>query len=95
MLDAEQALFYARDPAGYVSPARGAEVLDNAELAAASQAPPQATPGMPDERDADANGAGALGVWWLLGLAAALAALNARPLRAARSGVSASQRPCA
>ncbi|HSW24292.1 MAG TPA: S8 family serine peptidase, partial [Burkholderiaceae bacterium] len=79
MLDAEQALYYARDPAAYVSPARGAEVLDNAELATASQAPPQATPGLPDERDADANGAGALGAWWLLGLAVALGALSRRP----------------
>jgi len=79
MLDAEQALFYARDPAGYVAPARGAEVLDNAELAAASQAPPQATPQLPDERD-EATGAGAFGGWWLLGLALALAALVGAPL---------------
>ncbi|HEY6512133.1 MAG TPA: S8 family peptidase [Burkholderiaceae bacterium] len=100
VLDAEQALFYARDPAAYVSPARAAEVLDNPELAAAGQAPPQATPELPDERD-DANGAGALGAGWLLGLALVLVALSRRPcaltttLRAARSGVSASERPCA
>jgi len=81
MLDAEQALFYARDPAGYVAPARGAEVLDNAELAAASQVAPQAAPGSPAELEAG-TGAGAFGVWWLLWLAAALGALRAVPRKA-------------
>jgi len=82
MLDAEQALFYARDPAGYVPPARSAEVLDNAELAAASQVPPQVAPGAPTELEADASGAGALGPWWLLGLAAMLGALRVAPRKA-------------
>ncbi|HET7526376.1 MAG TPA: S8 family peptidase, partial [Burkholderiaceae bacterium] len=44
ILDAEQALLYARDPAAYVPPARQADVLDNAELAAASHVQPQASP---------------------------------------------------
>jgi serine protease len=80
MLDAEQALFYARDPAGYVQPARRAEVLDNAELAAASVATPQAAP--PSEIDADTTGAGAISAWWLLWLTAALGALTAAPRKA-------------
>jgi hypothetical protein len=80
MLDAEQALLYARDPAGYVPPARRAEVLDNAELAAASHATPQAAPQSPAE--AEATGGGALGGGWLLALVAALAALTAAPRKA-------------
>jgi serine protease len=82
MLDAEQALFYARDPAGYVPPARRAEVLDNAELAAASTEKPQASPRSPSELEPDGTAAGAIGVWWMLGLAAALCALTAVPRRA-------------
>jgi serine protease len=81
MLDAEQALFYARDPAAYVPPARRAEVLDNAELAAASVATPQAAP-PPSELDADTTGAGAINAWWLLWLAAALGALTAASRKA-------------
>jgi serine protease len=78
MLDAEQALFYARDPLGYVPPARAAEVLDNAELAAAAEAP-QASPQPAPEAEADTGG-GALGALWLLALACALFVL--RPVRA-------------
>jgi serine protease len=74
MLDAEQALFYARDPAAYVPPARGAEVLDNAELAAADLTP-QASPRPTLEAEADTGG-GALGVGWLLWLACALGVLS-------------------
>jgi len=84
MLDAEQALFYARDPDGYVPPARSAEVLDNPELAAAAVAP-QASPHPSVEPEADTGG-GALGALGLLALACALAALKPRaaaPLTAA------------
>jgi serine protease len=80
MLDAEQAVYYARDPSGYVPPARRAEVLDNAELAAASAATPQATPASA-QLEADATGAGALSAWWLLCLVAAVAALTGAPRR--------------
>ena len=80
MLDAEQAVYYARDPGGYVAPARRAEVLDNAELAAASAAAPQAMPASA-QLEADTTGAGAINAWWLLALAAALAALKVAPRR--------------
>ena len=74
MLDAEQALFYARDPAAYVAPARGAEVLDNAELAAADVTP-QASP-QPALDGAGDTGGGAFSAGWLLLLACALGALT-------------------
>ena len=77
MLDAEQALLYARDPAAYVAPARGAEVLDNAELAAA-HVTPQASPQPALEGEGDTGG-GASSVAWLLLLACALGALTLRP----------------
>jgi serine protease len=80
MLDAEQAVYYARDPGGYVAPARRAEVLDNAELAAAPAAAPQAMPASA-QLEADTTGAGAISAWWLLALAAALAVLKAAPRR--------------
>ena len=73
LLDAEQALFYARDPAAYVPPARDAEVLDNAELAAADLTP-QASPRHALEAEGDTGG-GASSVGWLLWLACALGAL--------------------
>lgn len=79
MLDAEQALFYARDPGAYVAPARGAEVLDSPELAAAAVTP-QASPRPAPEPDADTGG-GALGALWLLWLAAAVGALRTAPRR--------------
>ena len=74
MLDAEQALFYARDPAAYVPPARNAEVLDNAELAAAGVTP-QASPRPTLDEEGDTGG-GALGGWWLVLLAAAVRAIR-------------------
>ena len=74
MLDAEQALYYARDPDSYVAPARNAEVLDNAELAAAAAETPQASP-QPTPDAAAGTGGGALGLPWLLALACALGAL--------------------
>lgn len=75
ILDAEQALFYARDPQGYVAPARSAEVLDNAELEQ-SALTPQASPR--PALEAEATGGGASGVPWLLALAAAWLALGRR-----------------
>ena len=84
ILDAEQAMFYARDPASYVAPAGHAEVLDNAELAAADVTP-QASPHPALEAEADTGG-GAMGGPWLLLLALAVCALKPgvswRPRRA-------------
>ena len=82
VLDAEQAVFFARDPDAYVAPARGAEVLDNPELSAASAASPQASPQSPAEFEADAAGGGAVGAAWLCLLALAIGALRAAPRRA-------------
>jgi serine protease len=79
MLDAEQALLYARDPAAYVAPARGAEVLDNAELAAA-HVTPQSSPQPTLDGEGDTGG-GASSVAGLLLLACALGALGSRPVR--------------
>jgi hypothetical protein len=82
MLDAEQAMFYARDPNAYVPPAHEAEVLDNADLAAAD-IQPQTSPQPALEAEADTGG-GALGAVWLLALACALRLLGPRtPARAA------------
>jgi serine protease len=80
ILDAEQALFYARDPAGYVAPARSAEVLDSAELAAAAITP-QASPRPALESEADTGG-GAFGAAWLLALAGLWLLLTAVSRRA-------------
>jgi serine protease len=80
MLDAEQALFYARDPAAYVAPARHAEVLDSAELAAAAVTA-EASPQPALQADADTGG-GALGALGLLALAWAVRALKAGSRRA-------------
>jgi serine protease len=80
ILDAEQALFYARDPQGYVPPARGAEVLDNAELEQSTLSP-QASPR--PALEAEGTGGGAFGVPWLLALAGALAVLGPRARRPA------------
>jgi serine protease len=74
MLDAEQALFYARDPDAYVAPARAPEVLDSVELAAAGVTP-QASPHPALDPEGDTGG-GALGAVWLVLLAAAVRALR-------------------
>jgi serine protease len=75
ILDAEQALFYARDPQGYVAPARSAEVLDNAELEQ-SALTPQASPR--PALEAEATGGGAWAAPWLLALVGAWVALGLR-----------------
>ena len=80
MLDAEQALFYARDPNGYVAPARSGDVLDNPELAAAAVTP-QASP-TPTLQADGGSGGGALSAWWLLALACATLSLRAGSRRA-------------
>ena len=88
MLDTEQALFYARDPSGYVPPARTPDVLDNPELAAIGSGGSEPSP-LPSRFDTTGEGGGALDVGWLL----ALMAMILVPLRATRCGPIASERP--
>jgi len=80
ILDAEQALLYAADPAAYAVPARGAEVLDNDELRQAAALGPD-RPGqaavVPEQ-----TGGGALPWTQLLALALVLPALRAATRRA-------------
>jgi serine protease len=76
ILDAEQALLYARDPTSYVAPARAAEVLDNPELAAAAGAGPEAPAGGSALDTRFGSGGGALGGVWLLLLFFAVCALS-------------------
>jgi serine protease len=89
ILDAEQALFYARDPQNYVAPARSAEVLDNAELEQSTLSP-QASPR--PVLEAEGTGGGAFGWPWLLALAGALVALGPRAHRGARFATAAPRR---
>jgi serine protease len=69
ILDANQALLYAAAPTSYVAPAAQAAVLDTPELrvavASGPDRPPQSRSGEPT------GGGGAMGMLWLLGLAAA------------------------
>jgi serine protease len=79
ILDAEQALSYARDPAAYVAPVRQAAVIDNADVTAAvalgNDLPPN--PAVPSTSGGGGGGGGgALGAQWLAGLAVALAVLR-------------------
>ena len=74
ILDAEQAVLFARDPAAYVKPATPAAVLNNAELAeAAASGPDRAVDdGTTAPPEAPSTGGGALdvaSVWWLALLA--------------------------
>jgi serine protease len=80
ILDAEQALRFAQDPAAYVAPVRAPAGVDNAEVAAAAAQGPDrvalAPAGAgPADGAADAGGGGALQPGWLLALAAAGCAL--------------------
>ncbi len=81
MLDAEQALRYAADPAAYSVLARGAEVLDNDELRQAAALGPD-RPGQAAVVPEAASGGGALPAGSLLALALALAALRVATRRA-------------
>ena len=82
ILDTEQALRYAADPAGYVPPARTAAVIDNPEVVAAAALGPDRVGNSPPPPPADeGGGGGALGAGWLLALAAAVLALK-RSLKA-------------
>ncbi len=73
MLDVNQALIYAANPAGYVPPARLGEVIDNADIDGAvllgADRPANPEPPPPSS----SGGGGAFGGLWLLGLALAVA----------------------
>jgi serine protease len=76
LLDAAQAVLYARDPQGYVRPVLLAESIDSADvdraMALGVDRPPNPPAGSGD------SGGGALGVGWLLALASAVALLRRR-----------------
>ena len=74
ILDAEQAVLYALGPASYVAPVRSADLIDNAEVDAAV-ALGQDVGAAPTGGETTKGGGGALGVGWLLMLAAAVAGL--------------------
>jgi serine protease len=80
ILDAEQALLYAADPAAYAVPARGAEVLDNDELHQAAALGPD-RPGQPAVVP-EPTGGGALPWTQLLALVLVRLALRAATRRA-------------
>jgi serine protease len=80
ILDAPSALRYAADPAGYVSPARVPEVIDNDDVNTAVTLGADRPPNIA-ETPATAptgGGGGALGGAWLLLLAAAVLSLSCR-----------------
>ena len=77
ILDAQQALRYALAPASYVAPARGAEVIDNADVDAAVASGPDRPAGI--EAGSSGSGGGALDSPWLLALACAVVLLARRP----------------
>lgn len=85
ILDADQALAFAGDPAAYQAPVRSAPVLDTPAIRACAQSlglpvppdPPASQPGS----GGGGGGGGASGPGWLLGLLLALLALRA-PARA-------------
>jgi serine protease len=81
ILDADQALRYAANPAAYVPPARQPAWLDSAELAAAAALGPDRVGEVSRVEDAHSGG-GAAGAGWLAALALAVAALTAPPGRA-------------
>jgi serine protease len=73
LLDVEQALLYARDPATYVAPAWTAAVLNNTETAtaAARGADSGSSPPPPPPAAGGGSGGGAMQPGWLLALAVA------------------------
>jgi serine protease len=76
ILDAQQALLYALNPAAYVAPARQAMVVDSRELSAAVALGPDLPPNEAAAVADSGGGGGAPGWAWLMLLAGALAALG-------------------
>ena len=75
ILDADQALAYAQQPASYVPPVRAAAIIDNADVdAALALAPQDRAPNTSPVAGGDSGG-GAFGGFWLLALAVAAVTL--------------------
>ena len=75
ILDADQALAYAQQPASYVPPVRAAAIIDNADVdAALALAPQDRAPNTSSVAGGDSGG-GAFGGFWLLALAVAAVTL--------------------
>ncbi len=79
ILDAEQAVLFATNPAAYVAPALSAAIIDNADVAAAAALGPDraANVVVDPPTSSGGGGGGAMSAGWLLGLAAAAIALSA------------------
>lgn len=78
ILDAEAALQYAANPAGYVAPARQAEVIDNLDVADAVALGLDRPANAAASASSSGGGGGALGAAWLVALGAAVVALSCR-----------------
>jgi serine protease len=81
ILDAEQAVRYAADPAGYVAPVRQPALIDNAELRQAAALGPDRPPNAIAAEQNTHPGGGAAGATWVLALALACASLLKGGLR--------------
>lgn len=80
MLDAEQAVRYAVDPAGYMNPNRVGALIDSADVDTAVALGPDLPANAPAVLPAGDSGGGGLGGGWLLALALAVGLLTrARP----------------
>jgi serine protease len=91
ILDAEQAVLYAANPAAYVAPARTPAQINNTDVIAAVQLASQDRPanaGASTGSSGNSSGGGALSWAWLAALAAAATSL-ARSARVAHGGGSA------
>jgi serine protease len=85
ILDAEQAVLYATNPAAYVPPAWPLVRLENADIVAAAALGPDRVANVLPAPPPSSGGGGAWSLAWLLALAAAALALSAR--RAAPGGL--------
>jgi len=81
ILDAPQALLYARDPINYRTSALGAEVIDNADVDAAVASGLDRPSSIQTGATPADSGGGALGAAWLLALAMAVASLASNRAR--------------
>lgn len=79
ILDADEALAYAADPAAYTAPARTATTLDTPQIRACAVSLGLPVPGDPPPDNGGGGGGGgggALGLTWLLAMLAAIALLQ-------------------
>ena len=85
LLDAQQAVLYAQNPAAYVRPAQQAASIDSADVSQAVALGPDEGAGAPPPPQPHADsGGGALDPAWLLALACAVAAVRATRARRQR-----------